>query len=59
MEIQQLFVGEMAYHGHRVRLYDNNVKSLNSAYMRIEEDKKYLHEQGLLLHKNFVVSNPK
>ncbi|KAK2192439.1 hypothetical protein NP493_31g03001 [Ridgeia piscesae] len=44
----------MAYHGHRVRLYDNNVKSLNSAYMRIEEDKKYLHEQGLLLHKNFV-----
>ena len=45
----------MAYHGHRVILYDNDLKSLNSAYTKLEEDKKYLHEQGLLFHKNFVV----
>ena len=45
----------MAYHGHRVKLFDNNLNALNSAYPRIEEDKQYLREEGLLTHKNFVV----
>ena len=46
----------MAYHGHRVTLYDNNINALNSAYQRIEEDKKALREEGLLAHRNFIVS---
>lgn len=46
--------GEMAYHGHRVKIYDNNLNSLNSAYQRIEDDKKCLREEGLMAHKNFI-----
>ncbi|KAK2168394.1 hypothetical protein LSH36_17g09002 [Paralvinella palmiformis] len=46
--------GEMAYHGHRVKIYDNNLNALDSAYYRIEEDKKLLRDEGLLLHKNFI-----
>ncbi len=53
------FPGEMAYHGHRVKLFDNNIDALNSAHERIEEDKKQLREEGLLSHKNFIVSNIK
>jgi len=51
-------IGEMAYHGHRVKIYDNNLNALDSAYYRIEEDKKLLRDEGLLLHKNFIVSRP-
>ena len=47
--------GEFAYHGHRVKLYDHNEAALNSAYSRIEEDKAYLIEEGLLASQNFVV----
>ena len=47
--------GEFAYHGHRVKLYDHNEAPLNSAYSRIEEDKAYLIEEGLLASQNFVV----
>ena len=46
----------MAYHGHRVKLFDNNIEALNSAHERMEEDKKQLREEGLLPHKNFIVS---
>ncbi len=46
----------MAYHGHRVKLFDNNIDALNSAHERMEEDKKQLREEGLLPHKNFIVS---
>ncbi|XP_064623519.1 probable 3-hydroxybutyryl-CoA dehydrogenase [Lineus longissimus] len=46
--------GELAYHGHRVKIYDHNINSLNSTYERIEEDKKALREGGLMTHKNFV-----
>lgn len=45
----------MAYHGHRVKVHDVDLNALNSAYLRIEEDKKNLREEGLLAHKNFVV----
>ncbi|XP_074650952.1 putative 3-hydroxybutyryl-CoA dehydrogenase isoform X2 [Tubulanus polymorphus] len=46
--------GEMAYHGHRVKVYDNNTAALNSVYHRIEEDKKNLREEGLMSQKNFI-----
>jgi hypothetical protein len=47
--------GEMAYHGHRVKMYDSNVNMLDSAHGRIEEDKRQLQKDGLLPHPNFVV----
>jgi len=46
--------GELAYHGHRVSLYDNSLQALNSAYERVEEDKSALREEGLLAHQNFI-----
>lgn len=48
--------GEMAYHGHRVTLYDSNVNTLNGVYYRLNEDKQNLREEGLLPTNNFVVS---
>ena len=47
--------GELAYHGHRVKVYDSQTSSLNSAYSRIEEDKRHLMEEGLLSSTEFVV----
>lgn len=46
--------GELAYHGHRVKMYDANTDSLNSAYERIEEDKHHLQHDGLLPQLNFI-----
>ncbi|KAL5008765.1 hypothetical protein ScPMuIL_014346 [Solemya velum] len=46
--------GEMAYHGHRVKIYDSNIAALNLVFERLEEDKKNLREEGLMLHKNFI-----
>ncbi|ELU17936.1 hypothetical protein CAPTEDRAFT_222534 [Capitella teleta] len=46
--------GEMAYHGHRVRIFDSNLNALNSVYQRLEEDKQTLRNEGLLPHKNFI-----
>jgi len=48
-------VGELAYHGHRVKMFDANTDSLNSAYERIEEDKQHLRQDGLLPQLNFIV----
>jgi len=48
-------LGELAYHGHRVKMYDANIDSLNSAYERIEEDKQHLRQDGLLPQLNFIV----
>ena len=50
-------LGELAYHGHRVKMYDANIGSLNSAYERIEEDKRHLRQDGLLPQLNFIVSS--
>jgi len=47
--------GELAYHGHRVKMYDANTDTLNSAYERIEEDKQNLRRDGLLPQQNFIV----
>ncbi|XP_064602416.1 LOW QUALITY PROTEIN: 3-hydroxybutyryl-CoA dehydrogenase-like [Liolophura sinensis] len=46
--------GELAYHGHRVKVYDSNMNSLNTVFERMEEDKRYLRTEGLLTHKNFI-----
>ncbi|KAL3873919.1 hypothetical protein ACJMK2_036996 [Sinanodonta woodiana] len=43
-----------AYHGHRVKVYDNNLPALNSAYSKLDEDMKQLRDEGLLLHKRFI-----
>ncbi|KAJ8308799.1 hypothetical protein KUTeg_014311 [Tegillarca granosa] len=46
--------GELAYFGHRVKIHDKNVLTLNSVFNRMEEDKKNLRDEGLLLQKNFI-----
>lgn len=49
-------LGELAYHGHRVKIWDVSIPALNAVYNIIEDDKKQLREDGLLFQKNFVVS---
>lgn len=46
--------GEFAFHGHRVKIYSNQLDSLNTVFQRIEEDKKQLRQDGILLNKNFI-----
>lgn len=46
----------MAYHGHKVKLYDNNLGALNAAYDKIEEDKEWMKSEGLLTNNTFIVS---
>ncbi|GAB1609757.1 uncharacterized protein LOC115216963 [Argonauta hians] len=48
--------GTLAYHGHRVKVYDSDTPTLNHAYTIIEEDKNMLRQEGLLLQKNFLGS---
>ncbi|XP_062578079.1 3-hydroxybutyryl-CoA dehydrogenase-like isoform X2 [Saccostrea cucullata] len=46
--------GELAYHGHRVNVWDINIPALNSVFNVLEDDKKQLREDGILFQKNFV-----
>ncbi|KAH9502600.1 hypothetical protein Btru_073879 [Bulinus truncatus] len=46
--------GEFAYHGHRVKIYDNNIQTLKNIYSTIEDDKKQLYTDGLLPQKHFL-----
>lgn len=46
--------GELAYHGHEVRLYDRSPETLDRVQLRIKEDKRLLTEDGLLLSPNFL-----
>ncbi|XP_046333342.2 3-hydroxybutyryl-CoA dehydrogenase-like [Haliotis rufescens] len=46
--------GELAYHGHRVKITDNDVRALNNVYERLQEDKMMLHSEKLMPHKNFI-----
>lgn len=46
--------GEFAYHGHRVKIYSNQLDSLNSVFQRMEEDKQQLRQDGILQSKNFI-----
>lgn len=46
--------GEMAYHGHRVKMFDTNKDSLNKVCLRLKEDRHMLQKDGLLLQENFL-----
>lgn len=46
--------GEFAYHGHRVKCYDNNLQSLNSVYARYQSDKAQLYSEQLIESSNFT-----
>ncbi|CAL1533879.1 unnamed protein product [Lymnaea stagnalis] len=46
--------GEFAYHGHRVKIYDSKVETLNKVYTVLEDDKKQLYLDGLLPQKHFL-----
>jgi hypothetical protein len=46
--------GEFAYHGHRVKCYDNNIQSLNSVYARYQKDKEELYADQVIESPNFT-----
>ena len=46
--------GEFAYHGHRVKTYDNNIQSLNSVYTRYQSDKAQLYADQVVESPNFT-----
>ena len=46
--------GEFAYHGHRVKCYDNNIQSLNSVYTRYQSDKAQLYADQVVESPNFA-----
>lgn len=45
--------GNLAYHGHTVKLHDRSTQILNSVPLRIEEDKQELKQDGILLQPNY------
>lgn len=50
------FTGELAYHGHRVKMFDSNKDALNKVFSRLQEDRKLLKKEGLMAHDNFLVT---
>ena len=46
--------GEFAYHGHRVKCYDNNIQALNSVYQRYQSDKVELLNDQIVDSLNFT-----
>ncbi|XP_050404203.1 3-hydroxybutyryl-CoA dehydrogenase [Patella vulgata] len=46
--------GELAYHGHKVKVTDSKVENLNKVYEKLQEDKKMLKDDGILTHDNFI-----
>jgi 3-hydroxyacyl-CoA dehydrogenase len=49
--------GEFAYHGHRVKCYDNNIQALNSVYQRYQSDKAELLNDQIVDSLNFTGFN--
>ncbi|XP_054720339.1 3-hydroxybutyryl-CoA dehydrogenase-like [Uloborus diversus] len=47
-------IGELAYHGHEVRVYDRSPESLDKVRLRIQEDKRLLTEDGVLMSPTFL-----
>lgn len=47
-------IGELAYHGHEVRVYDRSPEVLDRVRLRIQEEKRLLAEDGLLMTSNFL-----
>ena len=50
-----LLSGELAYHGHRVKIFDSNKEALNKVFSRLKEDRHMLQKDGLLAQENFLV----
>ena len=48
-------VGELAYHGHRVKVYDRSSQALEQAHNVLEEHKDKLRREELMITRNFVV----
>ncbi|KAK3702725.1 hypothetical protein RRG08_042711 [Elysia crispata] len=46
--------GELAYHGHRVKIYDKNSASLNKVRDILNSDTKELREDGLITQAQFL-----
>ncbi len=49
----------MAYHGHKVKVYDSNTAALDALHDNLEVDKKELKQDGLMIHPNFLVNEYK
>lgn len=46
--------GELAYHGHRVKLFDHNTDALNNVFSRLQEDRAMLKKEGLMMQEQFM-----
>ncbi|XP_038075349.1 3-hydroxybutyryl-CoA dehydrogenase-like [Patiria miniata] len=46
--------GCMAYHGHKVKVYDSNAAALDALHSNLEVDKRELKCEGLMIHPNFL-----
>ncbi|XP_041354547.1 3-hydroxybutyryl-CoA dehydrogenase-like [Gigantopelta aegis] len=46
--------GELAYHGHRVKIFDSNGNALDKVFERLQDDKRMLHEEGLIPQEKFI-----
>ncbi|RUS83060.1 hypothetical protein EGW08_009199 [Elysia chlorotica] len=46
--------GELAYHGHRVKIYDKNPACLNKVHDILNTDTKQLREDGLITQAQFL-----
>ena len=48
--------GNFAYYGHVVKIFDNDLKQLDSACERIHHDEDQLYRDGLIESPKFLVS---
>ena len=48
-------LGELAYHGHRVKVYDRSSQALERARNVLEEHKEQLRREELMITGDFVV----
>ncbi|GFO03795.1 fatty acid oxidation complex subunit alpha [Plakobranchus ocellatus] len=46
--------GELAYHGHRVKIHDSNLSSLNKVHEVLNYDLKQLRAEGLISQAQFL-----
>ncbi|PRD36121.1 UNVERIFIED_CONTAM: lcdH [Trichonephila clavipes] len=52
-------IGELAFHGHEVRVYDRSPDRLDYVRLRVQDEKTLLAEDGLLPPSGFVVCSYK
>ena len=65
LEYTYLFTGTLSYFGHLVKIFDSNLRELDSVCERIHHDEDQLYRDGLIetpkflvifFHSSFVVS---